>query len=147
MTRSNQRQDIACPKCGKDRIEQLCPTHLSASGLRWVCPDCMREGRKVHSGRRCPKTGKPTPAYNSWNAMRQRTGNEKHKDYPWYGGMGVKCCPEWATFAGFYADMGDRPDGMSLDRIDPSGNYEPGNCRWADSKVQAWNKRNRQLVS
>ena len=149
MTQGYQRQDSKCPKCGEERIEQVVDLRVSRTGKRWICIPCRKQdpGPKAHGGRRCPETGKPTLTYNSWNAMRQRTGNPKHKDYPWYGALGAECCPEWATFAGFYADMGDRPEGTSIDRIDPTGNYEPGNCRWADSRTQADNKRCHQLVS
>ena len=129
----HQQKFSACPGCGSEREKDL-------SG-RWLCRGCKRDGRKVHSGRRCPDTGKPSTAYNSWNAMRQRTTNAKHKDWYLYGGRGIKCCDEWATFAGFYRDMGDRPDGTSLDRIDVDGSYEPGNCRWATAEVQGRNKR------
>lgn len=81
--------------------------------------------------------------YHIWNAMLQRCQNPKVNVYPNYGGRGIKVCPEWQTFEGFFTSMGKRPGKeYSLDRINPDGNYEPGNVRWATDKQQARNKRN-----
>ena len=83
-----------------------------------------------------------TPTYISWFSMRARTSYPKHKAFKNYGGRGIKCCEQWATFKGFLADMGERPVGTTLDRFpNNDGHYEPGNCRWATRKQQAANKR------
>jgi hypothetical protein len=82
-----------------------------------------------------------TPTYASWQAMKARCQNPNDIGWRLYGGRGIKVCPEWQTFVGFLADMGERPEETSLDRIDPDGHYEPGNCRWADSITQANNTR------
>ena len=79
--------------------------------------------------------------YNSWKAMKQRCSNPNNKNYNLYGGRGITYCDSWKSFVNFLKDMGDRPENTTLDRIDPDGDYEPSNCRWADSKVQALNKR------
>jgi hypothetical protein len=85
-------------------------------------------------------------AYSSWDCMKQRCLNPKNSNYSRYGGRGIKICDKWLSFEGFYSDMGDRSKGMSLDRIDVNGNYEPLNCRWATKKEQLRNKRNNNTV-
>jgi len=82
-----------------------------------------------------------TRTYHCWSMMKQRCLNPKVKFYPHYGGRGIAVCPEWMVFENFYADMGEMPVGLSLDRIDPNGNYCKENCRWATSKEQNNNKR------
>lgn len=84
---------------------------------------------------------KNTPTWISWRAMKARCLNKKDPFYHAYGGRGIKICERWLTFTNFFSDMGLRPKNTSLDRIDCDGNYEPGNCRWADKYVQAKNKR------
>ena len=83
-------------------------------------------------------------AYSSWRAMLKRCTDESHISYKDYGGRGITVCDQWrASFENFFSDMGDRPEGTTLDRIDNDGNYQPGNCRWADAKTQRSNQRPR----
>lgn len=84
-----------------------------------------------------------TATYHSWNGMIQRCTNRKHRSYPQYGKLGVKVDPRWRLYSNFLSDMGERPAGMTLDRIDPTGNYTKANCRWATKELQNQNVRSR----
>lgn len=88
-----------------------------------------------------------TPTYRSWVDMRRRCNNPTRKDYPRYGGRGIKVCPQWSDFTQFLDDMGERPAGLTLDRIDNDGHYEPSNCQWATRKHQGRNTRSNKTVT
>ena len=87
--------------------------------------------------------------YNSWTMMNHRCYVKSNISYPNYGGRGIQVCERWRrgvgrpgeSFINFLADMGPRPAGKTLDRINPNGHYEPTNCRWADAKDQTANQR------
>jgi hypothetical protein len=79
--------------------------------------------------------------YRTWRAMRDRCLNPNSHAYEWYGGRGISICDDWLSFVALLADMGSRPPGCSIDRINNDGNYEPGNCQWAPPSVQARNRR------
>lgn len=88
---------------------------------------------------------KPTPTYKSWQAMIARCTNPKHPQFKHYGGRGIVICPEWRhSFPSFLSDVGERPTGKTLDRINCDGNYEPSNCRWATIAEQNRNRRLKQ---
>jgi hypothetical protein len=88
------------------------------------------------------------PLYRTWADMRQRCSNPLKSNYQYYGGRGIRVCERWdLSFPDFLADVGERPDGTTLDRINPDGDYEPQNCRWAPKITQANNTRfNRLLI-
>ncbi len=86
-----------------------------------------------------------TPAYKSWQSMLARVRGRIHPQY--YADKGIGVVSEWLSFAGFYAAMGERPAGTSLDRIDNSRGYEPGNCRWATQTEQVRNRSNTTRVT
>jgi hypothetical protein len=81
-----------------------------------------------------------TGAYRSWQSAKHRATNPKDKDYFRYGAVGIGMCERWLTFANFLDDMGERPAGASIDRIDKAKGYEPGNCRWATNEEQQQNR-------
>jgi hypothetical protein len=83
--------------------------------------------------------------YGIWASMKRRCLNKKDEHYPSYGGRGIYICDRWLKFENFYADMGPRPKGRSIDRINNDGNYEPGNCRWATALEQVMNRRPYQI--
>lgn len=88
-----------------------------------------------------------SPEYRVWSQMLMRCTNPRAPNFIAYGGAGVSVCERWArSFVAFLADMGERPAGTTLDRINNDGNYEPGNCRWATPREQAINRRTTRMV-
>jgi hypothetical protein len=117
-----------------------CGNTITARGYK------LRQGHTKSCG--CLKAkGNPThgksrtPTHNSWLAMKQRCGYAAGETFARYGAQGITVCDRWLhSFENFLADMGERPRGMTLDRIDNAKGYEPGNCRWATHRQQRMNQ-------
>lgn len=107
------------------------------------CMDCGLQALIAARSRACHGLSQ-TDEYGSWSAMNERCAR---LDDPNYGGRGIAVCAEWRSFERFLADMGPRPRGATLDRIDVNGNYEPDNCRWASAKTQGRNRRNTTIIT
>ena len=116
-----------------DSISRPCAARIAAV----VCGRKRKKMPKWKHGHTNPET----PTYASWYNMRQRCEKPNAVGYHLWGGRGIKVCERWQDFRNFLTDMGEKPKGKTLDRIDNDGNYEPGNCRWATYHEQLQNTR------
>lgn len=130
----------------KWRCECDCGSVISANasnltrGSSRSCGCLRSETQRTHGLSR-------TKEYRIWSGMVERCGNPNRNGYQHYGGRGIRVCARWLTFENFYADIGPIPDGLTLDRIDVNGNYEPGNVRLASWSTQRTNRRSAKEVA
>jgi hypothetical protein len=113
------------------------------SGRTRSCGCLLHESKQTATLKHGAKAGgRQSREYNAWNHAKRRCFTPSTSSFRYYGGRGITMCERWANdFAAFLADMGECPDGHSLDRINNDGNYEPGNCRWATRLDQNNNRR------
>jgi hypothetical protein len=128
-----ERHYLCKCECGKEKIVRKRDLERNKSTR---CVSCwISQKNTTHNN-------STSATYRIWTAMRQRCENPRSKSYKWYGYRGIKICERWQNFAWFLEDMGPRPDGLTIDRIDPDGNYELSNCRWSTLEEQHGNRRN-----
>lgn len=130
--------------CGTVRVV---PGNALRTGNTKSC-GCARSASISVAMRRHGQAAERTREYASWRSMKARCYSAAHKSFADYGAVGISVCARWRdSFESFFADMGPRPAGTTLDRKDRLGNYEPENCRWATHLEQTRNRRNTKLLT
>jgi hypothetical protein len=148
-----QRRDVSAGPATRGRKVQWhvrceCGQEFIALGKNLVngtTKSCGCLKRELTSARATTHGLSKTKVYRIWQSMHARCLYPSHATYRFYGAKGIRVCERWSAFEAFLEDMGDVPDDMSLDRIDPRGHYEPENCRWATDATQYQNlKKSRE---
>ena len=137
--RGGKRCWLCLCECGGTIVVQ----QSNLRGGRTRSCGCLRRQATAEYNRRTKRTHgmRETPTYSSWQSMLSRCYNPNATGFKHWGGRGITVTPAWHQFEAFLEDMGERPEGTTLDRIDVNGNYEPGNVRWATPGEQVRNRR------
>lgn len=131
--------------CGRETIvlsESLKSGNTKSCGC--LCREITRQRSTKHGHKRRNKISK---IYISWISMVQRCVNSNRKNYKNYGGRGITVCKRWGKFENFLEDMGEKPEGHQIDRIDNNGNYCKSNCRWTTPKQNSRNRSNHRIIN
>jgi len=131
-------------RCDCGSFKTSCTVYLT-SGDTGSCGCIPKGGNRLTHGHTIKKS--PSITWHSWSSMKQRCLNKKNPAYCNYGGRGIKVCRTWMSFENFLADMGEKPIGMTLGRIDNNGNYCKSNCRWETTQEQSVNTRKTVFVT
>jgi hypothetical protein len=111
----------------------------SAALLKGTTKSCGCLAKELSSKRNKTHGSTASPEYQTWRGMKERCDNPENSHYLLYGGRGIGYCERWAKFENFLSDMGRRPKGRTLDRVDNNLGYSPDNCRWATADEQSRN--------
>jgi len=119
-------------------------THVAADLRAGKSKQCSTCHNRENANNNITHGRHEDPVYKVWRSMIQRCSNPNARFYNRYGGRGIKVCDRWMKFENFIKDMGERPENMTIDRIDNDGNYEPSNCRWVSHKENCNNRSNKK---
>jgi len=135
MKQIYQRVDVPCQHCGKQF--QTSSNRLAEGRGKFCSKTCSTSAQHTKHGHAVRSNMSRT--YATWISMKQRCENPTHPAYPKYGGRGLAVSKDWQSFDAFLADMGERPKGTTIDRIDGTRGYCKDNCRWATRSEQQAN--------
>lgn len=155
--------DLTGQRFGRLVVQCKCPEKGKRGEILWYCLcDCGGESVSRANGLKSGNSSScgclrveatkthgmtKTRTFKSWESMKQRCNNPKAPSYSSYGGRGIRVCDRWLeNFSFFFEDMGERPEGKTLDRVDVNGDYTPENCRWASASEQQRNKTTSMML-
>jgi hypothetical protein len=137
-------------KCECGAPKEARKDHLQTGATKscgCLLSDFIKETKLRHGGTSDGSSPGLKRTFGIWVQMRGRCSNPGNHAYADYGGRGIRVCPEWDDFSVFVRDMGEAPDGLTIDRLDNDKGYSPDNCRWVTKKQQANNRRSNRLIT